>query len=521
MHKLMKKLILKSTPRANSLVLDGLGMSEMQRPEKCLLEILRAGAESFPKEVTFDDVKVCTPKEAAEFTIRMRSNKSSASAATSDLILVKTLFSLNGQQQPPKYMHLPVVGPGGRFFLGGSEKIVVPISTTPIITGDAEKGEVFIRLLKDKIRLVRSAYAIRKNDTIIGVNILHGKIHKTRAFCVRKNSVFTTIVHYVLIDKGVKKALSDVGCTDWIMEDVTPGLAIPSKEGYHVYSSKGEAPSIAIYIAIDQMSDLVLKYVASIIYICSNSDNGNKETIQNAFSLKILLGEIIYKDKKGNFSYLSEAMDLHIESISHNVDMMTRKSLAKQSRDSNSELMRSFKDVKNFMSLLCLVTEKADDIIAYSVTNPSSSILDVKYTFYYDIIKRVNTMSYVMKQKSEKKGEEGLSEGDLRTILNQHMLTERIYAIVRDSPSVDTFRSAGDNSYLSGGINAASNVKVSGPYDPALVFDPEVMAIGSICAPSKTQLLAAGKINCYLNSGDQETALETIEHIRSIMEEDK
>lgn len=500
MHSLMKQVILDTTPRANKMILLGIAHEEMAHPEKRIEEIIRTAAEGFPPELTFDGVEVCTPEESAAFIRRVRANKSTVTVCRSDTVLVKIKILLNGVCMQHKFMHLLVVGKGGTFYLSGTERMVVATISDRAITGSAEAGEIFVKLLRDKIRCERIPHTVKVDLKPVPSLILHAKIHKTRAFAQRKGGIMTLVCHYMFAMLGFRKSMADIGVTDWIARDTE--TAIPEAiEGYTLFSTALDSernPSL-LYIRSDQVNAEVRCYACSYIYITDQDIGVTSDDIESNLTFLIALGGIIYKERKDDTSYIKEMMDQHMTSIAGHINMMTRNSFKAQARTEGG-VFTPFKDVKEFTELLYLLIKNADEIITSSrdgMSNMYRKTLDVRYSIYFSFIKQVNFFTFAVNAKKKKKGGETLTEGEVLALMNSFFRTGEVYTMTKETRAVSQHVTSTDNYYLAGSGRAVFSTDITGPYDPELILHSSAVVMGTMSAPSKSNLRIATYLNCY------------------------
>lgn len=433
------------TPKINPIIGNGIAIEHMKHAESYIDSILRNVSKDFPDGLEYLGCQRCTPlEEYAEIT-KKKGSKRTFDIARSDLYLMKYFFRFKGEDIiPPRYIFLPFVSTAGSITLSGTRYVISPVLTDKVISVGMK--EVFVRLLRAKLRFHRNAQTIVINGIREEVKIVWSSIYNKNAAMKKLKSPVkaeTCLVHYLLAKYGFSytfkhfgKCVPIVGTSDVNSKNYPPeewvicqSRQIPPKGNKGVY----EPTQIRIAIRREEFTPMVKSLVAGFFYVVDFFPNRVEiDYLDNTSMWMVLLGLILFSDAIST-GKLHADIEKHFLSLDEYIDHLIQ-----------TKLKDIGYDIPNIYELFGLIIENVNDWIAKASDTIGSMYnkeLSILYDVLYDITSSIFDMHFKLKAVTKKE----LTLQDIITIMSSTLRPRAIYSIMKQRKGISTVSYSGDN----------------------------------------------------------------------------
>lgn len=435
---------------------DGLKMNEdicngLSRPYIAILpEYLSAVFKSAMTTLT-SDIKLeyngfrkLTPLEDFYNDINASATKNSIDISRS--YLYKTEFGFVYDGIPiNRVIALPYVTRGGYLKLSDSHYVITPVlSEYPL---SPSPGEIFIRILRDKLNIKKMYRNIIVNNEKKAIQVIHSRSYKL----VDKVNDVIPIALYGFLKYGLRGLFKRIFNVDINVVKYTEFTDKSYSEKYTIYRSTGIKPrtinilnynnhNVAILIKKEDVTPTLEIYVASLIYSLDLSPMFGENILTVIGDIKepttnfdftdiddeklfwiTLLGKIIFKNKYTIDRIQVDTLE-HINILNGYLDNIVKERL----EDINIY-------VDDIYDLILYAIDNFNELVlaqeAYS-SKVSNRYLDLQYYILYDLIVGINK-AFLEIKRSGKRNRIGSVE--ITRIFNMFLPTKKIYKIIKSS----------------------------------------------------------------------------------------
>jgi len=461
MDILLRKTIEKHGLKINPVIGNGLARPYIKTLPDYLSEVFKSAMATLPEELDFvyKGWRKLTPMEDFYNGINSSATKNIIDISTNYLYKVEFGFEYNGVEIN-RVIALPYVDRGGYLKLSDAHYCLTPVlSEYPV---SPSPGEVFIRILRDKINVKKMYRNILINGVKTGVQVLHGRTYKL----VHKVNEVIPIVLYGLLKYGLHGLLQRQFNTTPIVMFTDSSIPENIRENYTEYTTTGLKPStlqvlnyqkhnVSVFIKTEDVTPTLEIYMGSLIYSLDMSPMYANNLIRVAKEGKpittnfdythiddeslfwlTLLGKIIFKNK---FTLDRIQVDVleHINILNGYLDSVVKE-----------RLLDIDIKVEDFYELLIWSMDNFNDLVmnqdVYS-SKLDNRYIDSPYYILYTLIVGVNKSFLEIKRAHARNK---ISENEITRQFNKFLSTRKIYSIVKSSKmnlSITPVESDGDN----------------------------------------------------------------------------
>lgn len=511
MDIVLRNLIANNTSQLNPDIANGIAVKHFSQIENHLDKVFRSVAKGFPEGLKYAGCERCTPLE--EFNILTKAADAKAPKRTfdiarSDIYLMRFLFTFNGIQLPPRYLSLPYISDAGYVTLGGSRFNISPFLIDRVISIGA--NDIFIRLLRDKITLVRLTHSFMMDGVQETTQVIYSSIYHKNAKMrkmVKTTGAVSTVLHYLLCKYGFTETFLRFGKCNPIVGGTEINPDNHPEADWIIFNSRGiklksfgrgdyfEASKIRVAVKRSEYTPLVRDMIGSFFYLVDHFPRRIEPSYLDSKRLwLILMGHIIFTGSIGEGKLHDDIAD-HIASLDEYLDSIVMEKL----RDLNIH-------VENIYELLALMMEQYNTLLL-DATDKVSSMYDkeisVLYHVLYEITSAIINLHFKLKAASKKQ----LGEREINSIFNMTLKRGLIYSITRGHPEVSSESSPGDNKALkitsvlipqSATNKAGSKKDVTNNVDPSRFLHASVAEVGSAFNTPKSAPDGRSRVNQHL-----------------------
>jgi len=414
--------------RFNYKITNGLAKDHLANLVPFLDSVIRASIKSVDSRINLSYLgyRLLTPQEEFEMQFQSSATYNVVDVSKSTLYTVVFIFEYEGEviERP---ISLPYCEDGGVITLSDTMYAVVPVLSEYIISS-TNKG-VFVRLMKDKINMVK----IERNILVNGVKqpfpVITSKLYKFSRNAEDKLPVGLMLFVKYGFD-GVFKKYFDTKVEVLDLETYDGKF----DKTHNIYSSVSIKPrslkdnnyiphniALAVSKEINSpfMNVLITTLITTFDLINVYSKNIHKvlNTDKEDTFWKVLLGKMIFKNQY-TIDKILTTMHEYLEVLKGYIDDITQ-----------HKLQESNIFIKDFYDLIALVIKDYNDLVMNS-DELSASIekryVDINYYIAYKHIEGINRTFYSINQDFNK-GK--LNKDKLIKILNKHFRKKMIFSI--------------------------------------------------------------------------------------------
>jgi hypothetical protein len=391
-----------------------------------------------------------------------------------------------------------------------------PYSVNPVI-GDVAvsvtRGGLFAWLGLTKVQFYRMNYHFETDGKIQGASVAHSNLYhrstKSKAAKVGKNSLRSTLVHYMLCRMGLTEMLTKhfkcsevlIGDKDVINYDrVDPEqwlICTTGGHGGHLKVPMDYVPSrLAIAIPRAEVTADQIDAICGVFYVVDTyPEAATEQYVENPHMWQRLMGRIIFGDSMNE----GERMILlreHLISIDGYVNYQSRRTLHQ------GGIM-----VENIHDFFAWVVRELPVLIASAPTEVASlygkRLMTVRYLLK-DISRSIYLLMFRLRAQYNKRGR--LSEKEIRDAMRKGLLRDRITVVNVGHAEVSTVSSPGDNKIFKITSTAVLQENTDSPKgkggggslnDPSKFIHTSVIEFCSYCAMGKNEPTGRGKLGTH------------------------
>jgi hypothetical protein len=503
------------TPDFNRTITNGLAVEHMMGKAsdddftlsmiKYIDELVRINTDFFPEGFEYVGSAPCSPQEQFEEVTKEYKSKRKANIAQSDEFMIKLRFRYKGQDLYDKRIILPFVRPGGILWLNGALYNIAPVMAD--VGYSVAQGSLFVRFQRTKLTFRREDYHFfvngKREISHVFWSLIHYQMKNVKSSQIdNRRKINSCLPHYFYCMSGVKKTFKE-----WLKVDVKVGYAkdFDSKkyprERWVVYESlvlSGKHPTgdIVLMVKRDDDSEAVRRFVAGFFYVVDTfpSDFRHPQDVDNVELWQWLLGRLI----SGDFEHRGRALEnvaVHLDSVSHMLDSLTRKEL----RDANV-------DVKDFWELLFkIMTDLAPHFFHRS--SEEASMYNKRYTVLRYVLEELNAAINYFAFRFQSQRDKQWTLEELNKELNKHIKPKTAMRyLTRKHGEINTVAYPGDNKCFRITCMAVpqEKSKKSPNSDKGFITDPtkrlhaSIAEVGQFNNQPKTHPDGRTRVNPYL-----------------------
>lgn len=446
MSKLLTKTMESTGYKFNKDIAEGMSRKYMEKLPQILDIIFNSAMTTLPKEnqLEYLGYRRLTPQEDFENNINSSMTKGIVDISRNYLYKLEFKFKYE-KTIINRIMALPYVDRGGYLRLSDAHySMSMVLSEYPV---SPAPGELFIRVLRDKLNIKKMYKNILVNDEIKSIQIIYAKTYKL----IDKVNDVIPIALYSMVKYGfyeVFKRLFNVKPILLIGDNLNTSSV---EDEYNVYTTTGRPPtklhrvnytphSIRILVKKTEVTPLLETYVASLLYSFDMSPlfamdikNVVKETkpITTNFNFTdiddeslfwiSLLGRVIFRNK---FTLDRVQVDIleHINILNGYLDSIV------QNRLKNINI-----DVDDFYDLLDYCLKSFNELVMQHESYSSkleNRYLDLPYYVLYDTIVAINKAFLEIKRAGQRNRINAL---EVTRIMNRFLFSKKVFRLIKST----------------------------------------------------------------------------------------
>ena len=435
MNNAVLKHIHDHLPMFNPDVARGFACSQIQHAEEYIEKVLRCAESGFPPGIKYVRCERTTPIDEFNFKTSKKGQKRVYEYASSDVYLMRYIFSFNDEELDPGYMFLPWVRPGGIIRIVGSNFQISPVLADKAISVDEDS--IFIPLNRDKLtfRRLTHNYVIdgeRVMCNVIWSNIYH--VSKKNRLLSSRRIVYAnaTLGHYLFCKYGLQQAFAITTGSDVFagLPDVINEENYPPSEWHICESTKWKPATLRNRYYIGSNIRLAIRrkdynvgaqgLIASFFYVVDHFPTRMDslaliEYLNDPRLWRVLMGHLYFTPDEPEGRLLNR-IDIHMESLDGYVDGMVKEWLQEDNVYVNN-LYELFMHVIETYSTR--ITESGQSVASMY----GKRLMVLRYVLI-DIIKSIFGMMFSLQVMSKKK----LTKQDVSKAINNFL---KPYTIMR------------------------------------------------------------------------------------------
>ena len=451
MNKVLKQLIEDSTPKFNKITMEGISRKILGNITQYLNNVIESAIKTLDNNIDFNykGFRFLTPEEDFKNNITSSYNKNEIDITQSYLYKVEFIFEYNGDEIR-KIISLPFVERGGLIKMSNTVYAIVPVLSEYPVAPAPAKGEVFIRLLRDKLNVRKLERPILINGERKIKEVIYANTFKLQ---LRDKSVNQNvpIILYPIIKHGLMGAFKHYFNTEPIIttnDELNPNEM--AEKGYIEFTTIGRKPRkykgvnyiphrVKFYVKKDDITPTLETFIAGLIYIFDLLPNqtldlkrilGKKKkpsTEFDEFKLNdedlfwiITLGYLIFGPNRFGLTRVIEDMVEHINILNGYLDEIIKEKL----REMNI-------DVPDFYELLFWTLDNFDFMVMnyekYS-SNIDNRYIEILYYVLFDFIVSTNK-AFLELKRTASKGKLSLKEAN--RIFTSYITPKKIFNLIK------------------------------------------------------------------------------------------
>lgn len=451
MNKVLKSVITGNTPEFNKTTMEGISRKILSNITIYLNNVIESAVKTLGPDINFNykGFRYLTPEEDFRNNISSSYNKNEIDITQSYLYKVEFIFEYN-DEEIRKIVSLPFVERGGLIKMSNTVYAVVPVLSEYPIAPAPAKGEVFIRLLRDKLNIRKLERGILIDGEKKIKEVIYANTFKLQ---LRDNSVNQNvpIIIYPIIKHGLMGTFKKYFNTEPIItttDEYTPSEM--SEKGYIEFTTVGRKPRkfkginyiphrIKFYIKKEDVTPTLETFMASLIYIFDLLPNqsldlkrvvGKKKkssTEFDEFKLNdedlfwiITLGYLIFGPNRFGLTRVIEDMTEHINILNGYLDEIIKEKLKEMGII-----------VPDFYELLFWTLDHFDYMVMnyekYS-SNVDNRYIEILYYTLFDFIVSTNK-AFLELKRTASKGKLSIKEAN--RIFTNYITPKKIFNLIK------------------------------------------------------------------------------------------
>lgn len=500
----------KGTAPINPDIANGIATIQVRTAEAYIDRDLRASSEQFPEGLRYERLRRCTPMEEYKL-LHQKKEKNYVELSKSSMYLVEALFTLHDRPIETRPFYLPFVEEAGIMHVRGTPYVINPVIGDVAVS--ITRGGLFAWLGLTKVQFYRMNYHFYADGVTLGGSVAHSNLYhrssKSKAAKIGKNSLRSTLVHYMLCRMGLTEMMTKyfgcsaihIGDKDVVnAENLDPEKWMICSSGGMggLLRGKAEYKHSRLQIAIPraEITADMIDAVTGVFYVIDTyPDQALIEHVETPHMWQRLMGRIIFGDSMNE----GERMILlreHLISIDGYVNYQSRRTLHQ------GGIM-----VENIHEFFAWVVRELPFLIASAPTEVASlygkRLMIVRYLLK-DISRSIYLLMFRLRAQYNKKGR--LSEKEIRDAMRKGLLRDRITVVNVNHAEVTTVSSPGDNKIFKLTSTAVLQENTDSPRgkggggslnDPSKFIHTSVIEFCSYCAMGKNEPTGRGKLGTH------------------------
>lgn len=430
----------------NPRLASGIATEFMKSVEDYISRMFESAQLLYPDDLKFIRIERVDPQ--IDFNNRVWQN--TYNVVPSDTYMVKVLFEFKGKPMKPYHMLLPYVRPGGLIYINGAQFLISPVLIDEGLSiGDKS---IFIHVNKDKIRFMRSHYAMKKDGFRVNGYVAYSDVYNgkppsdiPKRQLRRTHQMKPVLSLYLLAKKGVHQAYKEYFNAEVVIgRDEITKESFPEHE-WVICESMGLKPATLvgrwydnsdIKVAIKR-SDYTLAvedFTLGLFYVTDHHfELASGADLNDQTTWRLFLGVTLKPEEHSNLTCLNAA-DRHLASLDNHLDVQVLASLA-----SIGVFVNDIYDLFRFM-----LFEYTKMIV--QPTHQLATMYGKRLALLRYILSTINDKIFKAGYKLQtKKNDKNLSEKDIDKILSKFIKVNDINSINNKHKEVESAASATDN----------------------------------------------------------------------------
>lgn len=455
MNKVLEQVIEETAPKFNKVSMEGVSLKILNNITLFLNNVIESAVKTLAADnatnnidFKYNGIRFLTPEEDFKNNIASSYNKNEVDIAESNLYKIELLFSYNGEEIK-KVVNLPYVGLGGILKMSNTYYTVVPVLSEYPVAPAPAKGEVFIRLLRDKLNVKKLERPLLINGERHIKEVIYANTFKLQLRDSNVNQNVPIII-YPIIKYGLMGVFKKFFNTEPIItkEDVDTEKMI--EKGYTEYTTIGRKPrkykgqnyiphTLKIYVKNEDIKPPIETFISSLIYIFDLLPNrtfdlekviGQKKEPNTDFTEVnldgedlywiVTLGYLIFGPNRFGITRVIEDMTEHIHILNGYLDEIIKEKL----KEMNIV-------IDDFYELL-MWTLFQFDFMVMNYEKFSSNIdnryIEILYYILFDFIVSVNK-AFLELKRTASKGKLSLKEAN--RIFTSYITPKKIFNLIK------------------------------------------------------------------------------------------
>ena len=449
MNSTFKRMLDNETNKFNRDIMDGLARPFVDRIPEYLDSVIKSAMSTLSEDIplVYKGYRKITPKEDFLNNINSSMSKNIVDISRNYLYKIEFGFIYDGKDFN-RLIALPYVDRGGHLILSDAHYAIVPVlSEYPI---SPAPGEIFIRLLRDKLNVKRMDRNILVNGVKESKQIIFAKSYKL----LDKVNDKVPIALYGLIKYGFYGFFKKYFNTKPIVVTDPMLKTDHLQDEYIEYTTMGVKPrnlqilnyiphSIRIYIKKEDVNNFLEIVVSSLIYSFDMSPVfamnitkvlGIKKEPNTYISFNniddeslywlTLLGKIVFKNKFSTDRVQADMLE-HIDILNGYLDIIIKE-----------KLKEIHINVEDFFDLLMFSIENFNKLTMNQEVYSSqlkNRYIEVRYYILFDLIVGINKAFLEFKRTASKKK---LNLREIDRLFSKLISTKKIFNMIKGGTNI-------------------------------------------------------------------------------------
>jgi hypothetical protein len=524
MNSQMLGIIAKRIEPFNPDIANGIALKQVPTAENYVDRDFRASSDQFPPDVKYLGLRRCTAMEEYKL-LHQKKEKNYVELSRTDMTLYEAQFTYQDRPMESRYFYLPFAIEAGMMHVRGTEYMLSPVIGDVAVS--VTRGGLFAWLGLTKVQFYRMNYQMYVDGTSYSGSVAHSNLYhrssKSKAAKVGKNSLRSTLVHYMLCRMGLTEMMTKhFGCSSVLIGDASTinhdvldldEWTICSSSGMGGKPVRGEYFRSGLRVAIPSAAITadMLDALTGVFYVIDTyPDQVQLEYLENPQMWQRLMGRVIFGDTMNE----GERMILlreHLISIDGYVNYQSRRTLHQ------GKIM-----VETIHEFFAWVIREMPFLISTAPTEVASlygkRLMIVRYLLK-DISRSIYLLMFRLRAQYNKKGR--LSEKEVRDAMRKGLLRDRITVVNVNHAEVSTVSSPGDNKIFKITSTAVLQENTDSPRgkggggslnDPSKFLHSSVIEFCSYCAMGKNEPTGRGKLGTNVRTNARGDLLRNEKH---------
>jgi len=451
MNKYLRNTLEANTPKFNKRTMEGVAREMIGGIVNFLNNVIISATRTLGDNIDLEykGYRFLTPEEDFKNNINTAYSKNEIDITKSFLYKVEFMFRYKNTEIN-KVISLPYVTRGGFIKMSNASYIINPVLSEYPVAPAPSKGEVFIRLLRDKLNVKRMERPLFINGRREVRPIIYANTFKLQKRDTNVNQNVPFVI-YMLIKHGFYGAFKKYFNTEPIVKvsDETDENLIA--KGYVEYTTAGQKPrnykggpnyiphNLKIYIKEKDINSTLDMFVASIIYMFDLSPNyaygitkaiGKKKESSTYFDILsmddetrywvILLGHVIFGPNRFGLTRVLDDMTEHINILNGYLDDIIKEKLAEKDIIVEDFYELLFWTMDNYNNMVMNYERYSSDI--------NNRYVEILYYILFDFIVSINK-AFLEIKRTHAKGK--LSEKECNRIFTSYVTPKKIFNLIK------------------------------------------------------------------------------------------